>query len=125
MTAIVGAALGTPLLGCAANNVGSLDAGAALPRATYQVLGKTKYDQTWIDKTIEGEVKGFGFKRPLKRPASFDAAPAQHKVIVTPATKPILLSPTQPTVITVVPTKKTLQQRINDLNEKVKRLEGR
>ena len=125
MTAIIGVALGIPLLGCAANNVGSLDAGAALPRATYQVLGKTKYDQTWIDKTIEGEVKGFGFERPLKRPASFDAAPAQHKVIVTPATKPNLLSPTQPAVITVVPVKKTWKQRYDELNAKVKRLEGR
>jgi hypothetical protein len=88
------------------DSVGTKDAGAALPRAEYQILGKTKFDQLWIDKTIEGEVKGFGFKRPLKRPASFDAAPASHSVVLKPAT------PSAPETVTVVP-KKHWWQRIH------------
>ena len=103
--AISGLAIGTLLAGCATDNVGTIDAGAALPRANYQVLGKTKYDQTWIDKTIEGEVAGFGFSRPLKRPASLDAAPAAHTVVVTPSKSTGILTPTTPAVVTVVPKK--------------------
>lgn len=113
MIATPGMVLGTLLVGCASSNVGTLDAGAALPRATYQVLGKTRYDQTWIDKTIEGEVAGFGFKRPLRRPASFNANPASHTVVVKPASKPAILAPTTPATVTVVPKKKHWWQKLH------------
>jgi hypothetical protein len=121
-TAIVVAALGTGTLlqGCASNTViGTLDAGAALPRATYQVLGKTRYDQLWIDKTIEGEVAGFGFGRPLRRPAGFDAAPASHIAIALPATPATFNVPATPAVVTVVP-KRTWRQRIGAEYQKIK-----
>ena len=112
--------LGILLPGCAAsNNAGTLDAGAALPQAQYQVLGKTRYDQTWIDKTIEGEVAGFGFKRPVKRPASFDAAPVSHAVVVLPPEKPVIpvLTPATPPVVTVVP-RPSWSQRIKAYEQK-------
>ena len=117
--AILSVALGTLLQGCATDNVGTLDAGAALPRAQYQILGKTKYDQAWVDKTIEGEVAGFHFARPLKRPASLDAA----KVVVMPAKPGVLPIVTQtiPAVVTVAK-KPSLLRRLND---KVRKLEGK
>ena len=87
-------ALGILLLGCANNNANRLvypaGIGTALPKAEYQVLGKSRYDQTWIDKTIEAEVAGFGFDRPKRRPASFDA-PAKKKQAKLPVKKPSLI----------------------------------
>jgi hypothetical protein len=108
------------LTGCATDNVGTLDAGAALPRAQYQILGKTKYDQAWVDKTIEGEVAGFHFARPQKRPPSMDTA----TVVVTPAKAGPLpvITPSTPAVVTVKP---SWRDRIKGLNDKVKKLEGR
>ena len=101
MRATILAASGALLTACAANNFASLEgAGKAFPRAQYQVLGKTKYDQTWIDKTTEAEVVGFGFKRPLRRPASFDAA--SHTVVVTPAKPATITQAAVPPVVTVV-----------------------
>jgi hypothetical protein len=119
MSVTVSTALGMSLAGCATNSPGTLDAGAALPRATYQVLGKTRYDQLWIDKTIEGEVAGFGFSRPLRRPAGFDVAPASHIVVITPATPATINVPAQPTTVTVVP-KPTWRQRIGARYQKIK-----
>lgn len=104
------AVLSTTLLGCAPNNsfVSLQGAGDAFPRAQYQILGKTKYDQIWISKTIEAEVSGFGFARPIARPATLDARPAAHTVVVTPAkVAPLpLITPSEPAVVTVVPKKK-------------------
>jgi hypothetical protein len=98
---------GTLLQGCAGKTEFATlkPAGEAFPQAQYQVLGKTRYDQTWIDKTTEAELVGFGFKRPQKRPASFDAAPASHTVVVLPPSKPAFLTPATPPVVTVVPKK--------------------
>ena len=58
-----------------------------------------KYDQIWIDKTIEGEVAGVHFARPAKRPPSLGAA----AVVVTPAVAgPVpLVTPSTPSVVTV------------------------
>ena len=113
-------ALGTLLAGCATDNVGTLDAGAALPHAQYQILGRTKYDQTWIDKTIEGEVAGFHFARPLKRPPSLGTA----QVVVTPAkAAPVpIITPSTPATVTVKP---SWRDKYNALNAKLKKLEGR
>ena len=96
------------LAGCASNNFATLKgAGDAFPRAQYQILGKTRYDQIWISKTIEAEVVGFGFKRPAKRPLSLDA----HAVVVTPAEPATILQPATPPIVTVVPKKKHWWQR--------------
>lgn len=86
-------ALGIPLAACANGKFVTLSAaGQDFPQADYQILGKTKYDQTWIDKTIESEIAGFGFSRPSKRPASLD----QATVVVQPATA------TKPSVISAI-----------------------
>lgn len=46
----------------------------------YAVLGRTSYDQRWIDVTTEGLVAGCDQPRPKARPASLDARPkAQPK----------------------------------------------
>lgn len=84
------AALGILLAGCANGKFVTLEAaGKSFPQAEYQVLGKTRYDQTWIDKTIEAEVAGFGFERPRRRPANLSGS----VVVVTPATaeKPTII----------------------------------
>jgi hypothetical protein len=130
-------ALGIPLLGLALSSCAPATfatfagAKASLPHAEYQVLGKTKYDNTWINKTIEAEVAGFGMKRPLRRPPSLDARPAAQRVVVMPAVAPAipLASPPAPPVVSVAPVKKSLTQRLRDrvdaLNAKVRKLEGR
>lgn len=82
---ILTVALGTLLLGCANNNGNKLvfpgGVGTALPRAEYQIRGKTRNDQLWVDKTIEAEVAGFGFARPKPRPASWDAPKKKPKPV--------------------------------------------
>jgi hypothetical protein len=99
--------------GCASSNFATLKgAGDDFPRANYQIIGKTRYDQIWISKTIEAEVVGFGFKRPFRRPASFDARPASHAVVVTPAVAPTLTKAAVPAAVTVVPKKLHWWQRL-------------
>lgn len=67
----VGFALG----GCMQTLTGSIAGGESkvFQRPEYVVLGKTSYDQNWIDNQVEGGVAAFGWKRPLPRPASLDA----------------------------------------------------
>jgi hypothetical protein len=95
------------LLGCATgNNFANVkEVGSSFPRAQYEVKGKTRYDQIWISETISAEVAGFGFARPQRRPASYDAAPASHTVVVTPAKPATLVKASTPAVVTVVPKK--------------------
>lgn len=48
----------------------------------YEVLGKTTYDQDYIDGNVEAGVGGCGWKRPAARPPGLDAKtnkPAPHK----------------------------------------------
>jgi hypothetical protein len=48
----------------------------------YEVLGKTTYDQVYIDGNVEAGVGGCGWKRPAARPPGLDAKtnkPAPHK----------------------------------------------
>lgn len=117
-------AIGTLLAGCATDNIGTQDAGAALPRAQYQVLGLTKYDQAWIDKTIEGEVAGFHFARPAKRPASL-SAPARVKVPPRTPVSPTNEDETDTKAPNIVTPPLTVRERIELLNEKVRKLEGK
>lgn len=49
----------------------------------YEVHGKTKYDQNWIDSQIEGGVAAYGWRRPSARPAEIDAPSAQVKHVAT------------------------------------------
>src|SRR5262245_54552386 len=43
----------------------------------YVVLGKTQYDQNWIDETTERLVGACNHPRPEARPEGFDAKPAK------------------------------------------------
>lgn len=40
----------------------------------YAVRGAKKYDQAWIDETIESGVGGCNWQRPKPRPAALDAS---------------------------------------------------
>lgn len=98
-------------MGCAGAKFATYQGAApSLPQAQYQVLGQTRYDQVWIDKTIEAEVAGFGMKRPQKRPTSLTAKPVMHKVVSTPAPKLEVIAPT-PISLPPPPVKKHWWQR--------------
>lgn len=108
----------------------------ALPQAQYQVLGQTRYDQKWIDETIEAEIAGFGMKRPERRPASLAARPVvastKATVIVKPPVRPATpLQPVKPPVVTVVPItpkltlRQRLEQRIKAAQDQLHKLEHR
>lgn len=79
-----------PLLGaCNFQTISGSVAGGeckVFARPPYAVLGKTSYDQNWIDDTVEGGVGGCRWKRPAPRPAELDAVPGQ-KVVVAPPRK--------------------------------------
>lgn len=137
MLVLLLAASGTPLAGCANNQFATYDgAGAAFPKAEFVVKGKTRYDQTWIDKTIEAEVAGFGFPRPKPRPAYLDAPAAKPVVVVKPPPEkkgPAILLPTPrteaaPVVTAAPPPKPSLTQRlrlrVRELEEKLKHKGG-
>lgn len=56
----------------------------------YEVLGKTTYDQDYIDGNVEAGVGGCGWKRPAARPPELDARPkaakpAAHKLKKKPS----------------------------------------
>lgn len=44
-----------------------------LERPAYAVRGAKRYDQDWIDSTVEGGVGACGWQRPAPRPAGMDA----------------------------------------------------
>ncbi len=54
----------------------------------YAVLGKTKYDQEWIDDTTERLVGGCLQARPKARPEEWDDTPV--KTVPLPPKKPSL-----------------------------------
>lgn len=118
--------LGILLAGCASSDklVSVREVGSAFPHAQYQVLGQTRYDQTWIDKTIEAEVVGFNFPRPARRPASL--APKKPKpcpVCAKPVsvTKPAVTESTplpQSKPEAAPPPKKKLFQRLKERFQK-------
>jgi hypothetical protein len=81
-------AMVTPLAGC--NTFGETGnappasvAGACdfLDSPEYAVLGKTPYDQRWINRTEESIVTGCRKPRPKARPASFDAPAVAPSVV--------------------------------------------
>jgi hypothetical protein len=76
------------LAGCAGlNPPASVSEGVCniVPRAEYEILGKTRNDQRWIDDTIEGEVGGCNFPRPAPRLASWDAGTNSNAPVAQPA----------------------------------------
>lgn len=67
------------LAGCAHNpDLTSIQGGESkvFEAPKYEVLGKTSYDQNWIDSQVEGGVAAYGWKRPLPRPPEIDAGAA-------------------------------------------------
>jgi hypothetical protein len=70
------------LAGCQHNGPTSIEGGESkvFEPPEYAVLGKTQYDQNWIDNTVEGGVAAFKWPRPKPRPPEFDKAPAPRAV---------------------------------------------
>ena len=76
--AVLVAGLGILLSACASSKpfatvdgfCAALEQGGAKP--TNQILGRTSYDQPWIDETTEGLVAGCQWQRPAPRPAAWD-----------------------------------------------------
>ena len=127
-SALILVAVGILLTACAdpSSRYASLrEVGASFPRAAYEVKGKTRYDQIWIAQTIEAEHVAFGFKRPMRRPASLDAEPSTQKVVVTKPVAGTLITPAKPSVITVIKRKvragyEHTKERVHNFNVKVK-----
>jgi hypothetical protein len=73
--------------GCASKGPASIAGGECriFEAPKYEVRGVRDYDQDWIDSQVEGGIGGCHWKRPLRRPASIDAAPAAGPSIVKPA----------------------------------------
>lgn len=76
------------LAGCGTLRPASVRGGECRLVATpkYAVLGKTSYDQKWVDRTTESIVAGCRQPRPKPRPAALDK----------PVTTPVALPPQQP-----------------------------
>lgn len=71
------------LLGaCQTTGTSSIEGGESrvFERPPWIVLGKTEYDQRWIDSQIEGGVAAFKWERPGPRPAYIDAPVRKAKV---------------------------------------------
>lgn len=75
--------------GCMQTLSGSIAGGESkvFERPPYVVLGKTRYDQGWIDSQVEGGVAAFGWKRPAPRPAALDAPAGRKAATPAPAKK--------------------------------------
>jgi hypothetical protein len=69
-----------------------------LPVQKYAVLGKTRFDQPWIDDVSEGLIAGCNRERPQVRPAEWDEA--------VPLPKP------RPAAKAAKPKKKTIRERL-------------
>lgn len=82
MRAITAVLLCVTLAGCAGGKMmTSIPGGEAkvFEAPKYEVLGKTQYDQNWIDSQVEGGVAAFGWQRPLPRPPELDAAGTDNR----------------------------------------------
>jgi hypothetical protein len=78
--------------GCAGSNLPASVSGGecrVFVAAAHEMIGKTRYDQEWIDQTIESGVAACGWPRPKARPKNWDdvrsyakevaAAPVQQR----------------------------------------------
>lgn len=95
------ALLAVSLGGCMQTLSGSVAGGESkvFERPPYVVLGKTRYDQGWIDSQVEGGVASFGWKRPAPRPASLDAPAARKAKAAAPVKKRDVLKRTKDRVV--------------------------
>jgi hypothetical protein len=91
---MIGRATGVVLLaaclaGCAKDLGGSVAGGECkvFERPPYAVQGARRYDQDWIDSTVEGGVGACRWPRPAPRPPEIDAAPPPKVVAVKPEKK--------------------------------------
>mgnify|MGYP001570904152 CR=1 FL=1 len=83
-------AIALALGGCASGDkLGSIAGGESkvFTAPSYVVLGKTQYDQDWIDGNVVAGVAAFNWPLPKPRPASFDNAPPPRR-IAKPTKKP-------------------------------------
>lgn len=72
--------------GCETTSTVSIAGGECkvFERPAFAVRGLARYDQSWINRQVEGGVGACGWKRPAPRPAELDAEPARK---VAPAPK--------------------------------------
>ena len=127
------AAVGTLLTACATPPPATINGlKAVFHDPGFAVQGRTRNDQVWISATQETGIRVLGWARP-KGVAGKKVALAKTRratpVVVLPRSKPMILAPNAPAVVTVVPkeptTTQSLRDRIRVLNEKVRRLEGK
>lgn len=92
---IASVALTLPLAGCfeTFGGPGSVIKGECqlVHTPAYAVYGKTRYDQTWIDRTTEAVVVGCKQPRPKARPPSLDAPKAAPAAAPVPKPRPKFL----------------------------------
>lgn len=83
-------ALSVAVAGCASTQPASVKGGECrvFERPRYSVLGRTSYDQQWIDGNVEAGVAACRWPRPEPRPERLDAqAGLPAPVVVRPATR--------------------------------------
>jgi len=71
------------LAGCAGTKLPASVKGGecrVFERPAYVVLGKTQYDQDWVDGNVEAGIGGCQWQRPAPRPPELDAAPVTRQV---------------------------------------------
>lgn len=121
-------AFGILLTGCANNPRGfqtlatsektGEGACSAFTAPKYRVLGKTQYDQDWVDDQTETLVAGCNFPRPAARPPELD--PPANVAVVPGVPAPELQAP-------AIPAKKpSYWQRVKKATkDKIKKLKGK
>jgi hypothetical protein len=96
---LAGLLLTAVLAGCAGTSLPASVTGGecrVFARPEFAVRGKTKYDQNWVDDTVESGVGGCGWQRPAARPPALDAAPSVGgpAVVAVPLKRASLMSRT-------------------------------
>lgn len=77
-------------LGACGHDFGGSVAGKeckVIERPEYAVRGLRRYDQDWIDSTVEGAVGACHWQRPAPRPAFLDAPPSPPRLRAIPPPK--------------------------------------
>lgn len=63
----------------------------AIPVAQYQIIGKTPFDQDYIDQVIESGVAACGWPRPAERPKNWDEVRTYARTVA--AAPPVVQRP--------------------------------
>lgn len=133
---MLAAVIGTLLTGCATQPPATVNGlKAVFHDPGFAVQGKTRKDQVWVSSTQETGIRVLGWARPKgvagkkvvlvksSRPAQAVKLPqARPSTDILPPTPRSEASPVAPAKRT---TMQKLQDRIDALNEKVRKLEGR